>query len=378
MYKSPSGEWAEVPEARYANEAELHALLAEHPEILPIGDIEDGEPLTLVTVGRETALGSGYADLICVDAAGRVRLVEVKLLRNPEARREVVAQALSYAAYLEDMTVDDFTRQVWRAYAERYLGSDLATLDLPRGISRAAGVDVDPEGFLSGLGRSLEIGDFRILIVMDEPHPQLRRSVSYINRHADFEVYLVEVGFFRSDEGHQILNPRILDPIARSLGPDRGRRSWSLDEFKDIVGRNPTIAAPMSELIAELERLQHQGAIELALGTGVTQPSLKVQLPVEGKSILWVWPNGVINMPRYTLERLGIPPGEVTRLMGIIAEASGLPESAYATKAEPRLSSAEAFTSMVAKAVVEAIAAIVSALVATNSSRDSDASVASD
>jgi hypothetical protein len=134
----------------------------------------------------------------------------------------------------------------------------------------------------------------------------------------------------------------------------------------------------MSELIAELERLQHQGAIELALGTGVTQPSLKVQLPVEGKSILWVWPNGVINMPRYTLERLGIPPGEVTRLMGIIAEASGLPESAYATKAEPRLSSAEAFTSMVAKAVVEAIAAIVSALVATNWSRDSDARVASD
>ena len=64
-------------------------------------------PLTgapqLVVVGREVQLGNGYADLIAVEPSGRLAIIEVKLARNAEARRAVVAQVLTYAAYLRGM-----------------------------------------------------------------------------------------------------------------------------------------------------------------------------------------------------------------------------------------------------------------------------------
>jgi hypothetical protein len=43
-------------------------------------------------VGREVPLGGGYADLLAVEASGRLGMIEVKLARNSEARRAVVAQ----------------------------------------------------------------------------------------------------------------------------------------------------------------------------------------------------------------------------------------------------------------------------------------------
>ena len=54
----------------------------------------------LVMLGREVPLGTGYADLLAVERSGRLVLIEVKLARNAEARRAVVAQILAYAAFL--------------------------------------------------------------------------------------------------------------------------------------------------------------------------------------------------------------------------------------------------------------------------------------
>jgi hypothetical protein len=45
-------------------------------------------------------LASGSADLLAVEPNGRLVVIEVKLANNAEARRAVVAQVLTYAAYL--------------------------------------------------------------------------------------------------------------------------------------------------------------------------------------------------------------------------------------------------------------------------------------
>ncbi|MGO9900725.1 MAG: hypothetical protein ACLP0J_13770 [Solirubrobacteraceae bacterium] len=47
----------------FADEAALHGLVEEAPQLLPLS----GAP-QLVVVGREVALGGGYADLIAVEA----------------------------------------------------------------------------------------------------------------------------------------------------------------------------------------------------------------------------------------------------------------------------------------------------------------------
>ena len=45
-------------------------------------------------------LGNGYADLLAVEPPGRMVVIEVKLARNSEARRAIVAQVLTYAGFL--------------------------------------------------------------------------------------------------------------------------------------------------------------------------------------------------------------------------------------------------------------------------------------
>ncbi|MGA7087967.1 MAG: hypothetical protein WB116_06790 [Candidatus Dormiibacterota bacterium] len=58
-------------------------------------------------LGREVHLGSGYADLLAIAPTGDLAIIELKLASNAESRRAVVAQVLSYAAFLDHMTYDD-------------------------------------------------------------------------------------------------------------------------------------------------------------------------------------------------------------------------------------------------------------------------------
>jgi hypothetical protein len=91
----------------FADEPALRGLVEEAPQLLPLS----GAP-QLVVVGREVAPGGGYADLLAVEAAGRLAVIEVKLARNPEARRAVVAQVLTYAAFLNGIDVATLERDV--------------------------------------------------------------------------------------------------------------------------------------------------------------------------------------------------------------------------------------------------------------------------
>ncbi len=77
------------------DESWMQALVYEHPEVLPVGELEPAfdNPIPLA---REVPVGNGFADALFVNAAGYVTLVEVKLFRNQEARSDVVAQTIDY------------------------------------------------------------------------------------------------------------------------------------------------------------------------------------------------------------------------------------------------------------------------------------------
>src|SRR5713101_8783862 len=67
------------------DEAWLQRIVHEHPESLPIEQIESGFG-TPVSVCRELPLRAGYADNLLLTSEGNIVLVEVKLWRNGEAR----------------------------------------------------------------------------------------------------------------------------------------------------------------------------------------------------------------------------------------------------------------------------------------------------
>jgi len=124
---------------------------------------------------------------------------------------------------------------------------------------------VDREILNNGLARSLERGDFLILIAVDEPHKQLRRTVAYLNSHADFSIYLVEIGYYRTPEGtRQIISPRILD-IQRKTS-----RHASTSSFEEIMGETGRPEIEMWKLLqaladrCELQILEKPTSRELA------------------------------------------------------------------------------------------------------------------
>ncbi|HTE05822.1 MAG TPA: hypothetical protein VK824_06475, partial [Planctomycetota bacterium] len=79
-------------------ESWLRDRIAENPELVlgacrAFGFIDTGESWRLWDV--ELAIpGVGSVDVVLISSDGRVALVEVKLARNPENRRKVVAQLL--------------------------------------------------------------------------------------------------------------------------------------------------------------------------------------------------------------------------------------------------------------------------------------------
>jgi hypothetical protein len=93
--------WKALAPSGFPDEAALHDLVEDAPQLLPLS----GRP-QLIVLGREVQLGPGRADLLAVEPDGRLAIVEVKLRANPEARRAIVSQILSYGAYLQGMSID--------------------------------------------------------------------------------------------------------------------------------------------------------------------------------------------------------------------------------------------------------------------------------
>jgi len=111
LWRQEDGVWHPTAPSGFPKEEILHNLVETAPNMLPIV----GAP-RLTIIGRETPLGSGLADLVAVEPDGRPVVIEIKLERNSEAKRAVVAQVLSYAAALYGMTAEEL-----EAVCTRYL-----------------------------------------------------------------------------------------------------------------------------------------------------------------------------------------------------------------------------------------------------------------
>ena len=96
-----------------ASEAYIQALIHDYPACLPIPEIDSifSDPVPICT---ELNTPAGPIDNFMVTLSGLPVLVECKLWRNPEARREVVSQILDYAKELSRWSSSDLQREVSR------------------------------------------------------------------------------------------------------------------------------------------------------------------------------------------------------------------------------------------------------------------------
>lgn len=70
--------------------------------------IRDIEPLfaPALSLGREVKSRSGYIDNVCISPSGHLTIVEAKLWRSPDARRQVIGQTMEYAKAANKWTFD--------------------------------------------------------------------------------------------------------------------------------------------------------------------------------------------------------------------------------------------------------------------------------
>ena len=191
-------------EVKLYDESWLQNLLFRYPSILPVEELESAF-FPLYPVCRELRTPAGFLDNLYVSENGSLTLVECKLWRNPEARREVIAQVLDYAKEFAQWSYEDLTNFIQKATGKK--GNVL--FDTVADIVE----ETDESIFVDSVTRNLKRGRFLVLIVGDGIREGVQNISNFLQRHAglDFTFGLVELGIYKIPrEKRYIVQPRVL------------------------------------------------------------------------------------------------------------------------------------------------------------------------
>lgn len=255
--------------AGFKDEAWLQALIFTAPELLPIARIEPGIGAP-IPAAREVACGHGSIDNLYLTPAGEIILVETKLWRNLQARREVVAQALDYVSALMKLGYEGLERVV--------LASALAA---PAGSLHAL-VSEHPEAldepeFIDAVSRNLARGRLLVIVLGDGIREEAEALAALLQSHpgAHFTFALVELATWQNpDTGEILVLPNtlaqtmmiergilrieggqpLIEPPAR---PAEAKPKTMSEElfFEELAKRDPQMPAAIRAFLARVEPL---------------------------------------------------------------------------------------------------------------------------
>ena len=308
------GGFRTVASSAYKDEAELENFIRDQPDvILPWADFAD-DALPPIVIGKQTDLPSaGVADLIAVSEDGYLTVVECKLNRNPEVRRTVVGQVLSYAAYLRHLSLAEFEDVVSRPYFDKH--SEL------RGHSLAEGVGILRAKRRQELGRESEdnwtaqrfidefemqrtSGQMRLLVVVDHLNDDLRRIIEFLSEGTAgrLQVLACALNPFASED-LQVLVPEVVGYRSTTRPPqvDGGRRGALTEDSYAAQVKNRDGGV---RVLAELKRIALDNAdagdyIKWNPASFV----YRAQTPSGETTIIWC-----------SLESIGVPIGHLREL----------------------------------------------------------------
>ena len=244
----------------------LQALIHDHPAILPISDIEPGfgEP---IAIAREVPCGHGFIDNLYLTPSGDIVLVETKLWRNNQMRREVVAQALDYVAALSRMGYEAFEKAIARGQQAPARLYDLVR-DHPEALDEAE--------FIDAVSLNLRRGRMVALVLGDGIRTETEALSDLLQSHAGahFTFALVELATWQNPAGDILAVPSTLartvmiergivrvEDGAATVHPipaaaQKGPQSISSADFWDMMAkRDPSLPAAIRSFLSVLEPL---------------------------------------------------------------------------------------------------------------------------
>lgn len=173
----------------------------------------------LLVIGREVETDfGGYIDVLCLDVAGDLVVVELKRDKTP---REITAQVLDYASWVAALSNERVT-----AIADRYL---------PRGVEGAFRTKYGTD-----LPESLN-GDHRLLIVGSTIDSSSERIIKYLSETHGVSINAATFQYFRLTDGSELLarvfliEPSEVDLNTRTKGASKRRPNLSHDELNRLA-----------------------------------------------------------------------------------------------------------------------------------------------
>jgi hypothetical protein len=238
-----------VEKSEFENEDTLQKYIHEHPEVIPVYEIKRDK--RLLVVAREFETQSGPIDALAVDKDGDIYVVETKLYKNNDKRR-VVAQVLDYGAslwrHIPDFEaflsiLDRHARHNWgKSFQEK--ANEFFDLN-----------DEREDSMLSWMRRNLKDGNLKFVVLMDSMDESLKNLITYINQKSQFDIYGVELEFYRHLE-YEIGIPKIFGVEVKKDHPHEPTILTKELLLENIRSKNPPDVAQIAEaVIAKLDAL---------------------------------------------------------------------------------------------------------------------------
>jgi hypothetical protein len=164
-----------------AKEIDLECLIEQDVSILSPG---------WLVIGRQVSSDVGLIDLLALDSNGSLIVVELK---RQQTTRDVTAQALDYAAWVESLTAESIA-SIYIRYCDKYHPEDSQTT-LDQAFSRRFGVDLPADELNAS---------HQIVIVASELDARTERIIRYLSsRGIEINVLFFQVF---ADGDHRFLS----------------------------------------------------------------------------------------------------------------------------------------------------------------------------
>ena len=203
LWRIDDNDFRRLSASKLTDESRLEQLLIDDPNLL-------GRRLLIVGQQVHTASGNRL-DLLGIDVEGNLHLIELKCDRTP---RDVVAQALDYAAWVRTLTYDDIVdlydefsddREFETAFAEQF------------GASRPDGAPDIPEDVNQS---------HSLTIVASELDAATERIIEYLAAEYNVPVNAVRFNYYEDDGREYIGRTWLIDPQDTPEPPSK-RESWN-------------------------------------------------------------------------------------------------------------------------------------------------------
>ena len=284
------GDLEALEETQFSTEAELQALIAEHPELLDGEQIRPGDSRRWILITREKGIAPApgeaarwSVDHLIIDQDAVPTLAEIKRGSNPEIRRTIVGQLLEYAAHASETWTAQELREAFERQADargRDPGDELSTLLQSDG-------EPDVDGFWEDVSTNLAAKRLRLLFVADRIPDPLAQVVSFLNAQMPgIEVLAVEIKRFHGKSA-QTLVPRVIGRTSASGARTPGQSGPRLTRESFLKGFANEDARAVAECLLDAA-VESGGTIDYGASYGQSIRA-KCRLWKRPISVAWLY-----------------------------------------------------------------------------------------